>query len=116
MSDSRCARRVSQRQRAAIKKFLCANDGARARRGSIWQDHNERLEGEIFLANLTQSEFDALPVRTKRLAGPARDYQGEVHQRTHQIYLQLWGEKECFGVFVQRSELERRHIQYTFQF
>ncbi|MDO8517838.1 MAG: hypothetical protein Q7S26_00905 [bacterium] len=80
----------------------------------IWQDYNERLEGEIFLANLTKDEFEKLFLTSKRLAGPARNYRGELHQRGGQIYMQLWGDADCFGVFVQKSELKKRRITYEF--
>ncbi len=105
---------MKKKHREAIEKSLLRNHDARVRRALIWQDHNERREGEIFLANLSQKEFDELPLTTKRLGGPGRTYQGELHQRGGQIYTQLWGDAECFGVFVQKSELKRRRIVYEF--
>lgn len=99
-------------ERNAVIKALARNNCARVRHAMIWQDRNDRREEEIFLANMTKKEFDQLSLSTKRLAGPGRNYHGDIHQRGSALYVQLWGDNECFGVFVQKGELKRRRIPY----
>lgn len=103
----------------AIESRLRTNEEARLKRGALVQDF-ECLPGEVFYGNLKQADFDALPLRTKRKAGPAYATRifSETRENTNCVftasYEKLYGDKESFAVFVHTYELDMLGIQYKF--
>ncbi len=90
----------------AIERQLRKNYEARQKYGLIEQDHQRRL-GEVFYDNLTQEEFDALPLTSKRIEGPAQSYRGGKYKN-----FPLLGKKFC--IYVRTTELHALGIKYKF--
>lgn len=102
----------------SIRARLIDNKKARERRGGLVQDA-DRLPSEIFYGNLTQAEFDKLPLMTKRRGGPARltrfvcePIRGGGSRVFAPTYEKLHNDKESFEVFVNTYELKMRNIEY----
>ncbi len=107
---------MRKKERESAEAFFRRNEFARFHCGAIYQDGDERFEGEVFFGNFTKEEFKKIPLDTKRLAGPARSYRGEVHEPNQQICFQLWSGADSFGVYVQTSELKKRRIAYRYPY
>ncbi len=58
--------------------------------------HSQIIDGEVFVFNAYQKEYDALALKTKRNGGMAFTFRGIQYPETRRLY----------SVFAQRSELE----------
>jgi hypothetical protein len=85
------------------------NHEVRKLRGTLSQDYTGRLPDEIFYANLTEQEYEALPLKCKRKGDLARTT--GVLSKT---YAEAYGDKESFAVYLHTYELEMLGIRYKF--
>jgi hypothetical protein len=108
---------VNQAIFESVRQKLRSNKEARIKRGALTQDF-ECLRGEVFYGNLTQAEFDALPLTCKRkgdLAHLAKITSKKMHNVNRvfiETYEERYGDRESFAVFVHTYELTALGIEY----
>ena len=107
---------------APIRAQLQDMRAARIRHGALVQDFPSQgcRESETFYGNLTQAQYDDLPLRTKRVGGPAcavrllfeEDKKNKVYLVRVGMYETLYGDKTRFAVYVSKVELDELDIGY----
>lgn len=90
-----------------VQSLLERVHGARQRFGALYQD-TRALEGETFIGNLTDEEFIALPLSSKRIGGKAASYRGPGYPHFH-----AWEKLHFSGVYAQKSELAELGLRYA---
>jgi hypothetical protein len=105
---------------APVRARLSINRELRQKYGALNQDFDCQ-KGEIFFGNLSPEEFAALPLKTKRLGGPAycvrlfsekAELAKDMSRVFRQTYEQLYQDKESKSVFVHTYELDILGIEY----
>ncbi|OGC81220.1 hypothetical protein A2943_00500 [Candidatus Adlerbacteria bacterium RIFCSPLOWO2_01_FULL_51_16] len=97
---------MKREERKAISQRLLHNRQAQERWGKRDEDF-AAAQGEIFLGNFKQEEFDILGLKTKRRGDPARTRSGKLYKDLHE-------NDGSFAVYIHSIELEMLKIRRRF--